>query len=250
MRSSRMTIWVMVAIVFVNGQAMGWTQYNDGGTHDITSTINDDVWVDWNSPEMGTTVNILESGAIPHPYGLRGYEDSIINIFDGPIGHVYAYDNCQLTITGGVINTAVYPSDNSQIFISGGSILSLDTSDNSYSEISGGSISSLILRGNAHVELLGGAISNELQVQANSTLLIYGSDFEVDGQPVGFGEITSILGGNFINEPHRYLTGILANGGIVDNGFRIGYNAKIVLVPEPATLLLLSLGGLVLRKKR
>jgi hypothetical protein len=29
--------------------AMAFTQYNDGGTYDITTAINDDVWVDYQS---------------------------------------------------------------------------------------------------------------------------------------------------------------------------------------------------------
>jgi len=40
-------------------------QYNDGGTYDIATTINDNVWVDWETPGMGTTVNVLAGGEIP-----------------------------------------------------------------------------------------------------------------------------------------------------------------------------------------
>ena len=51
MKDSRMTIWVMVVVLVIAvGQGFGLTQYNDGGTHDISTTINDDVWVDWNDP--------------------------------------------------------------------------------------------------------------------------------------------------------------------------------------------------------
>ena len=55
-----MTIWVMVVILFVSSQAKGWTQYNDGETHGISTTINDDVWVDWEAPGMNTTVSVQE----------------------------------------------------------------------------------------------------------------------------------------------------------------------------------------------
>jgi len=40
------------------------------------------------------------------------------------------------------------------------------------------------------------------------------------------------------------MTGTLASGDIINNQFRIGNTAKIVLIPEPATFLLLGLGGL------
>jgi hypothetical protein len=69
------------------------------------------------------------------------------------------------------------------------------------------------------------------------------------GTPLGYCEITSILGGNYENEPLRRLTGTLANGDIINNQFRIGETAKIVLVPEPATLLLLGLGAVMVRKR-
>ena len=52
------------------------------------------------------------------------------------------------------------------------------------------------------------------------------------------------------------ITGTLADGTALDNPFTV-YNigdfagtADIIVVPEPATLLLLSLGGLFLRKRK
>ncbi len=82
----------------------------------------------------------------------------------------------------------------------------------------------------------------------SATLTIYGSDFVVDGQPFGYGELTSILGGNWTDEPSRRLIGTLDSGDLIDNGFRIDHNAKIVLIPEPATLLLLGLGAVMVRR--
>ncbi|MBA7632239.1 hypothetical protein ES703_39782 [subsurface metagenome] len=76
---------------------------------------------------------------------------------------------------------------------------------------------------------------------------IIGSDFAVDGQPFGYGELTSI--GYNGNEPNRRLTGVLASGDLLDNNFCIyGDNAKIVLtpIPAPAGMLLGTIGvGLV-----
>ena len=40
------------------------------------------------------------------------------------------------------------------------------------------------------------------------------------------------------------------SGDPINNQFRIGNNGKIVLISEPATLLLLGLGGLALLRKR
>jgi len=82
------------------------------------------------------------------------------------------------------------------------------------------------------------------------TIEIYGFDFAVDGQPFGYGELTSIFGGSYVSETRRHLTGTLLSGELIDNDFYIGGSASIVLTPEPATVLLLGLGGLALRKRR
>ena len=87
-------------------------------------------------------------------------------------------------------------------------------------------------------------------MEQNGILEINGSNFAVDGIPLGFGEIKSTLGGYYENEPFRTLTGTLANGDIINNSFRIGDYASIVLVPEPVTLLLLGLGGAIVRKRK
>ena len=79
MRNARITILVMVVILVVSGQAMALTQYNDGGTYNITTTINDDVWVDW-ATSAGTTVNIQEGGTIPSPYRIVTWSHSNINL--------------------------------------------------------------------------------------------------------------------------------------------------------------------------
>jgi len=55
---------MVVVVLFAGSNAIALTQYKDGGTHDIITTINDDVWVDWEAPGRGTTVNMLSSDLI------------------------------------------------------------------------------------------------------------------------------------------------------------------------------------------
>jgi hypothetical protein len=83
-----------------------------------------------------------------------------------------------------------------------------------------------------------------------ATLIINGFGFAIDGNPVGDVTITSIYGGLFLDEPFRRLTGTLANGDTINNQFQIGHESTIVLVPEPATLLLFGFGAVMLRRKR
>jgi len=88
-----------------------------------------------------------------------------------------------------------------------------------------------------------------LELLDESMIQIFGSDFAVDGLAVGYGEITNILGGDPWDEPYRRLTGTLLSGELIDTGFYIGHDARIILIPEPATITLLGIGGLVLRKR-
>ena len=85
-------------------------------------------------------------------------------------------------------------------------------------------------------------MNSDILFAGDAAALIYGSDFAIDGTPVGYGNITSILGGDYTNEPYRTLTGTLQNGDILNNQFRIGDTAQITLVPEP-NLLTHSLHG-------
>jgi len=88
-----------------------------------------------------------------------------------------------------------------------------------------------------------------IQLGARGNVKIFGTDFAIDGQPVVFGELTSIYGGSTLDEPWRNLTGTLLSGEFLDTDFRIGNDAKIILIPEPATILLLGLGGLFLKRR-
>lgn len=284
------SLLISIAVLFmVAGQGFSWTEFKDGGMHNINYTINSDVWVDYLAPGNQTTVNWLNNGKIFDPYKLQGYNNSRINISGGSVsnldardssrvtmsggavgGYLSAFNNSQITMTGGATNY-LYTWDssqvtlsrgsvsgflnaggNSQVTMSGGSVNGLGVQNNSWVTMYGGSIATyLYVQGNAQVNWSGGTIKKDLMVYSGvATLTINGSNFAIDGSPVGFGDITSILGGSYSNEPYRRLTGTLANGDIINNQFRIGDSTKIILIPEPATLLLLGLGAGMLRKKR
>ena len=288
---------------------MALTQYKDGGTHNISSTINDDMWVDYQSPGKQTVVNLLAGGIISAPYDLRGYNESKITISGGKVNDVlWAYDNSQILVIAGSVNevdtynnscitfsggsknclSGLFANDNSHvILLSGGSVSGeIHAYDSSQVIISGGSIgpnSVLYAQGNSRVELSsgllggdlyayansqvsisggqvsgylfangsnqviisGGSISGAMYANSSSQITLLGSNFAIDGIPIGFGEITSILGGYYTNDPFRTITGILANGDLVNNQFKIGNEASINLtsVPEPSSLV--ALGALV-----
>lgn len=193
--------------------------FDDGGIHDIDYEINDDVYVDYKSPGMGTTVNLLPSGAITESHDLLGFNNSRINISGGSVGHwLRAYDSTRVEISSGWITYYLSAYGSSEVTVSGGSI--------------------------------GDSIFAGYDSPDDSVITFVGSDFAVDGEAFGYGELSSIHGKGYWGEPSRRLTGTLASGDLLDNEFRIGGDSRIVLVPEPGTVLLLGLGGLMLRRKR
>jgi len=283
------TIWLTVVVLFMCAcPALGVVEFKDGLTHDIDYAIEDNVWVDLGAPWMHTTVNWQDGGSIDDPYYLRGYEHSRINVSGGSIFVLSSYDFSQVDISGGSINILgslgsshvnisggeIYNNlecyQSSQVDISCGSISHyLNTYDSSQLNISGGVTVRLACWESSHVNISGGEIGNylfytydnsqvnisggeigDLTLLSESKIQIFGSDFAVDGQSVGYGELASIFGGSYYHEPFRYLTGTLSSGEPINCLFLIGNDARIVLVPEPATILLLGLGALCFRKHR
>ena len=182
--------------------------------------------------------------------GLLVYNSSQAAVSGGSMGLLVAYHSSQVTVSGGSINNYLQAAHSSQVTISGGSMGFLFASSSSQVTVSGGSMGRLGAAYSSQVAVSGGSIGGEFQVWNTAVLTIHGSDFAVNGTLVGYTELYSIFGGDFINEPDRQLTGTLLSGDPINNQFRIGDNAKIVLVPEPATLLLLGLGGLALLRNR
>ena len=277
-----------VAFVVVS-QTYAYVDIKDGQTHDIDYQFNNNehIRVDYGSPGLQTTINWLDGASISGGYSLWAYEDSRINIKGGTTGSLMsARGRSQVTISGGTVWLGAF--DNSRVDIFGGttnqadigsyaqanlyagSVGSFSTSQSGWVRMSGGTvtgsiqayntsrvdITSGIISGNiqgyltSQIDIRGADISGNLTGSQSSIFSIHGSNFMIDGQSVGYGELTSLLGGVYVNEPIRHLTGTLAMGGFIDSDFQLGTTSKIVLIPEPATLLLFGLGGLMLKRRR
>ena len=244
------TIVVLVILLLCAHPTSAIIYFNDGQIHNIDYAIYDGVRVDFEAPGTQTTVNLPSEGYIAE--SLHGYNDSRLNISGGRISKfLWAHGSSQVNISDGSIGFFC-SWDSSQANISGGSINDLVSYGSSQIDIFGGSIWRLFGDSSSQVNITGGEIEGGLYLWYQSVIQIFGYDFAVDGTPFGYGELGSILGGSPWYEPLRHLTGTLLSGELIDTDFYIGEDAKIVLIPEPASAMLLGLGSFffALRRRR
>ncbi len=267
-RKSILVMGVVFGSVIFGGaqpKAEATITFDDGGVHNINYEINDYVVVDYYRPGMRTTINWLDGGILPYPKRLDGFEDSVINMSGGLIGGVLrGHGRSEVNVSGGFIGDCLKGSDWSKVNMSGGTIgedlrayresqvsLSggwvggyLRATGISQVKMSGGSIGhSLSTRQNSQVTLSGGSIGSGLLIYDASIITIIGSDFAVDGEPFGYGELTSV-DYDYLGDQKR-LTGILANGDLLEiNSLILSESAKIVLapIPAPGAMLLCGIG--------
>lgn len=220
--------------------------FNDGGEHIIDYTVNEPVYVDEDSPGVGTEVQLLDGGLIQA--WLNAYEDSCVNILGGRVNaSVWTYDRSHVTIIGGEIGGPILAWDTAVIDISGGALESwVQTFDNVEATISGGQISLFVETwDNSRVTISGGTIGGRIAAIRNGLITLVGTNFAVNGTPVEYGDFASAYGTTGV------ITGILANGDVLNNSFTLIHpGADITFIPEPGTALLFGLGGLLLRRIR
>lgn len=172
-------------------------------------------------------------------YFVNLYGEAHMSISGGQITEINTYNGSSATISEGLIGCNVIAHNNSQINISGGEVwLNLYAYNNSRIFITGG----VLTDPRGAISAGGGYQSID-----NSIITISGNDFQIDGVNVGYGEIKNNSGNDYLS---GHLTGILSDGGYLNRRFEIWEQSSIVLIPEPFTLSLLALGGLVLLRKR
>lgn len=111
-------------------------------------------------------------------------------------------------------------------------------------EITGGSINHLIVAGTeTNVNIFSVGISN-LYIQVDGTASIFARQFKLDGEDIEYG--TLFANGDVQVHTLEYQ---LENGQVGQVEINLIYDASLVLIPEPATVFLLGLGCMALRRK-
>ncbi len=182
------------------------------------------------------------------------YNDSIATIYAGTIGSrdVIAWDSSVVKFLGGTVTGYLYAFDYSTVTMVGGTVdFDFDSWFESNAAFGGGTVTGdLDAWELSNMVWSGGTLGGEVFAGDTATITIIGTDFQVDGVPVPFGDLSAMTG---------VLTGTLESGDPINHVFYQGghdYDGDsslflsgtiTLVVPEPTTALLqgvalLSLG--------
>jgi len=168
------------------------------------------------------------------------YSDAVIqpgNEYDV----VNLYEDATVGMTGGKVQYSLYTKDSSTLNLFDGEVSFLCVYDSSRLYMYGGQIRrSLALSGSGAASVFGGIIGPEIQIYDSGVLTVHGYAFE--WQAFTSLGTEGFLSGNLLDgTPFR------AHLRTLPEPFPGSY---VVLVPEPGTLLIFSIGGLILLGRR
>lgn len=242
MKNVRITVYLMTAILFTAaGRGFCTVEFKDGGTHNINYTINDNVFIDSCTPGMYTKVNLLSGGSVSN--SVWACEDSQVTMSGGYVVFDLAvFQNGSITVSGGTVKEYLQSLDTSSLTMSDGNVNTcFAVTGHSNAILSGGWVSLLRAQENCHLSIYGGSSDRGLDAWGYSTTTFYGRNFQLgSGLTLDGNRIlgTGILSGQWLNGKSWAMT------------IRSHDSTATILIPEPATLLLLVFGGLALPRKR
>lgn len=223
-----------------------------GGTIDLAIIAYDNTTVNFSGGQArhlsgeGNSIFNVTGGKLD--YGISARGNSQYNISGGVMTTLASRDNSNVVITGGTGSNYV-AFGNTQVSIMGGTLNSISANGNCEIILSGGLIEDVVYVSSGTVSIVGGSIGSALLTFDGGTIIIDGKDFCIDGIGVDYGQIFGQGFMSYEDEPVRRLTGILASGETIDNDFYIMGDSSFMLIPEPASCLILSIGSVMILRR-
>lgn len=256
MRTKSILVVVMVLFVTTASAFAGTIAFNDGGSHEFNSYTTDTLVVEDSSGGSPTTLSLVSGTYVDNHYVyaydfselnvVAGYayaifpmDSSTANMIGGEVGYWNSYSTSHTYISAGEVLHNLNSYESSIININGGNTSALTAYDSSRVDIIGGDVFSLYAQNSSTVNIMSGNIGYWLKAGDSALLNIY-----------GYNLLASDTGGRWGD---GFVTGNWEDGTPftidLSNGTSITYS-HINLIPEPATLLLLAFGAVMLRRKR
>jgi hypothetical protein len=160
---------------------------------------------------MGSIVNISGGTVEYHVTARRG---SVVNITGGEIvGGLNANDGGRVNVAGGNVGGYVYVTNQSSLRVSGGNFRhSISLSENSLLTLEGGVFrDELHVNDTSEIQIRGGRLGDGLYVSEQGRALVYGSDFRINGVPLGTDDLLGWQQ-NVDLAPGAVMSGVLADG--------------------------------------
>ncbi len=194
---------------------------------------------------------LVEGGGVER---IEAYQDSYVKINStdkyirntSGINSVQIHDSSSLDFCGGQVGASVWAYGSSYINVYGGKMYTLISDEYSTVSMSGGKASTLYVLGNSSTILSGGTINDILNNQF--VPLDEKISFNILCKTWDWDEDNNILSGYWADDSVfsiRLIDTKWANGDV----YRLIDQIDFTIVPEPISILLLSLGGIIVRKK-
>ncbi|MHC4461466.1 MAG: PEP-CTERM sorting domain-containing protein [Planctomycetota bacterium] len=236
MRKQTSIVITLILFIFFTGVNVSMAVLiNDGGIHTIDYEIND--WLEIKDSPAGqsTSVNFEVGALVREHFSL--WDSSIVNMYNGILeAGAISYADSKFNIYNGIIKT-------------GGYYFGTGHGRSPYSILTDGNVwiydcliySDIVVRLDGSVNIYGGTLYGDIDINTGGNVVLHGRNFILDGNPIDYRD--------FGDGTHGHLEGELLDGNAIDSFFWIG-EGHLELIPEPATLLLLGFGAVMLRRKR